>query len=475
MSDTARKQRYVIIGGGITGLSSAFYLQKQVREKGIHAEITLLEQSEELGGKIKTMHKEGYVIERGPDSFLGRKLPIIELSRELGLEDEFVGTNPLARTNYILHRNQLHRMPPGLVLGIPTQIKPFISTGLISYAGKARAALDLLLPRRESDSDESLGSFLQRRLGREVLENIAEPLLSGIYAGDTSRLSVKATFPQFPAVERKHRSIILGMLASKKHTQETTELPDLAKRSVFLTYRNGLITLVNALKAHLTDVRIRTGVGVSRIEREESGYILHCSDSEVIHADRVIVTLPAYRVPPLFQEATYLQPLTDMDYVSVANVVMAFDAKDVEHPLEGSGFVIPRKEGKYITACTWTSSKWLHTAPEGKILLRCYVGRYGDERWKQHSDEEIVQGALQDLKEIMQFTAKPNFYEVTRLHQSMPQYPVGHLDVIGSIRSKLAKTHPGILLAGSAYEGVGLPDCIRQGRAAAQQLAELQL
>lgn len=466
------RQKIVIVGGGITGLSTAFYVNKYLREAGLEADVQLLEKSSRLGGKIETLHRDGFVIEKGPDSFLARKLPIIDLSRELGLEDQLTGTNPNAKKTYILHRGKLHRMPQGLVLGIPTEWSPFLKTGLISLAGKARAAMDMLLPKRTDPADESLGHFLERRLGREVLENIAEPLLAGIYAGDTFKLSLAATFPQFRAVEQKKRSLILGMIASRKEGQALPGLPAAAKNSMFLTFKNGLTTLVERLKEQLADITV-TGQGVQTLRRKtdgSNGYLIELDrNGGVIEADAVVLTLPAPELGRLLSQYPESAHLANMNYVSVANVIMAFDEMDIARPLDGTGFVIPRKEGTTITACTWTSSKWLHTAPSGKVLLRCYIGRSGAEQWVNWSDEELLSKVMADLRQLHGIEAAPLFNEITRLPHSMPQYPVGHLDALHRFRDRMAADMPGVFAAGAAFEGVGLPDCIRQGRDAAKQ------
>jgi oxygen-dependent protoporphyrinogen oxidase len=475
MSHMAEKRKkIVIVGGGITGLSAAFYAQKHAVENNLPVDITLIEKSETFGGKIQTLHRDGFVIEKGPDSFLARKLPIIELSKDLGLEDELVGTNPKAKKTYILHNGRLHRMPPGLVLGIPTQLTPFIRTGLISIAGKARAALDLVLPRRTDPSDESLGDFLERRLGKEVLDHIAEPLLAGIYAGDTHSLSLKTTFPQFRAIEQKHRSLILGMIASKKNAPDTSDVPEIAKKSIFLTYKTGLKTLVDRLVEKMEHVHLLNNRSVSSIDTlEQGGYRLTLDNDQQIEADAVILALPPSISSRLLPNLSTADKLKEIRYVSVANMIMAFDQKDIPTTLDGSGFVVPRKEGRYITACTWTSSKWVHAAPEGKVLLRCYVGRSGDEEIVNNTDEELQKKVRHDLKELMGITAEPMFYEITRWSNSMPQYPVGHLDQLKRVREDLASTMPGILLTGSGYHGVGIPDCVRQGKEAAQEAYHL--
>jgi oxygen-dependent protoporphyrinogen oxidase len=466
------RKKIVIIGGGITGLSAAFYTKKLFEEQQIPVNIILVEKSRELGGKIRTLHHDGFVIERGPDSFLARKLPVIDLTKELGLGGELTALNPKAKTNYILHKGKLHQMPLGLVLGIPTAITPFLKTGLISPTGKIRAAMDLMLPRKTGSDDESLGSFIERRLGREVLEHITEPLLAGIYAGDTQALSLKATFPQFLQLEQKHRSLILGMIAGKKQMREVKGLPDIAKNSMFLTYKRGLSTLVDRLKEVLKPIRIISGQGVEAITADDSGYSVRLDQGSQLQADGVIMALPAFQTAKLLKDVTAVPLLEHISYVSVANVAMAFDKQDISFPLNGSGFVVPRKEGRTITACTWTSSKWLHTAPEGKVLLRCYVGHAGSQEWVDWTDQQMLHKVRADIKAIMGVTAQPIFYEVNRNVRSMPQYPVGHLERLKKLREEIAVQRPGVFLCGAGYEGVGIPDCIQQGKNAAQQMLD---
>jgi oxygen-dependent protoporphyrinogen oxidase len=469
-------KRVAIIGGGITGLSAAYYLKKQMAERGVPLELTLIDKSGVFGGRIHTLHRDGFVIEKGPDSFLARKLPMLELARDLGIEDQLTGTNPNAKKTYIIKGNQFHRMPPGLVLGIPTEMGPFMKTGLLSPIGKARAVLDLLLPKRQSTEDESLGAFLERRLGKEVLTQIAEPLLAGIYAGDTYALSVKATFPQFHALEQKHRSLIMGMTKNRKQGgEESKSLPEAARNTVFLTFKKGLQTVVDGLTAGLGDVRLVNNTEVSKIHKVEDGawqgYDLHYSNGAAERFDGAIIALPAYAIAPLLHEIPAAKELSQITYVSVANVIMAFNQQDMVREVDGSGLLVPRSEGRFITACTWTSSKWLHAAPPGKVLLRCYVGRSGDERWMGMSDAEMIEGVRHDLRELMGITAQPQFTEITKMPRSMPQYPVGHLQMIKRVRSSLAEQMPGILVTGAAFHGVGLPDCVRQGKEAAQSLA----
>lgn len=467
-----KPKRIVIAGAGITGLASAYYLHKFFQEKNIPVEITLLEKDSRLGGKINTLYRDGFVIERGPDSFLGRKMPIIHLTRELGLENELTGTNPKARKNYILHKGKLHLMPPGLMLGIPTQLAPFLKTGLLSPLGKLRAGLDLVLPKRKETGDQSLGDFIKRRLGSELHDRLVEPLLAGIYAGDTSKLSLRATFPQFEAAEQKHRSLILGMLANKRRIPVTKGLPELAKKSMFLTYTKGLTRLINRLEEVLSPkVRILKETALTSITKSGQGYTLTTNQGMTLTAEAVILALPAPVSASLLEKlASTASLLHQVNYVSVANVVLAYDADQIKHPLDASGFVVPNGEGLDITACTWTSSKWLHTAPPGKVLLRCYVGREGAEEIVFRSDEEILQRVRRDIKATMGIEATPIFHEITRLPHSMPQYPVGHLEHLQKVRDELAEKLPGIILAGSGFQGVGIPDCVGQGETAAKEV-----
>lgn len=469
----------VIAGGGVTGWSAAFYISRLFRENALPVRITLVEKSGQHGGKVHTLRRDGFVIEKGADSFLARKLPIIHLTRELGLEAELTATNPKAKKTYILYRGRLHPMPPGLVLGIPTELAPFMKTGLISPLGKARAALDLVLPKRKEEGDESLGSFLTRRLGREVHDHIAEPLLAGIYAGDTHALSLRATFPQFHGVEQKYGSLIRGMMASRNPAAESPELPEAAKGSLFLTYKNGLSSLIEALMKACPDTALLEGQAVEKLERLQSdsheaaeGYAVSLSSGERLRADAVVLALPLPAAGALLPDIAAMRHLEKTPYVSVANAILAFRAQDLQVRLDGSGFVVPRKEGRFITACTWTSAKWLHTAPEGHVLLRAYVGRSGDEEGVSLPDEELVRRVRADLRDIMGIQADPLFYEVTSLKHSMPNYQVGHLEHVRSLREELSQQMPGVYTCGAGYLGVGIPDCVRQGKETAEQLLQ---
>jgi len=466
---TSSERRIAVIGGGITGLSAAFYMRKFFAEQELTPQITIIEQSGSLGGKVHTLHRDGFVIEKGPDSYLARKTAMTELAEEVGLGDDLVTTNPNAKKTYILHDGKLHPMPSGLVLGIPTELRPFMESDLISMDGKIRALEDFLLPPKMDGEDESLGDFIERRLGKEVLENVTEPLLAGIYAGDTRKLSLQATFPQFGAVEREYGSLIKGMNTGRKPVETHTG----TKKSAFYTFRGGLQSLTERLEQSLSDsVQLKLNTGAESINYQDGLYTITLSDGSTLEAEHVIITVPTFAAAPLLKPHTDTSALDRINYVSVANVVMAFDRKDIETEYDGSGFLVPRKEGRTITACTWTSTKWLHTSPDDRVLMRFYVGRAGDEEIVDESDEEITRRVLRDMKELMGIEATPIFTEITRLHRSMPQYPVGHMKDIAHLRAELAEQRPGLILLGAGYDGVGLPDCIRTARDAAAAEAQ---
>ncbi|NEW05899.1 protoporphyrinogen oxidase [Paenibacillus sp. SYP-B3998] len=475
-----KAKHIVVIGGGITGLTAAYELHKRFASIGQAIQITLLEKSNKLGGAIQTLKRDGFVIEKGPDSFLARKPVVLNLSKELGLVNDLTGLSPTASKSSIYMNGKLHPMPAGLAMGIPTQIKPFVGTSLLSLSGKARASLDFLLPRKDKPGDESLGSLIERRLGKEVADRLVGPILAGIYAGDLNLLSTAATFPQLLDMEEKHRSLILGMLSSRSKQQTKTpnsvgvELPPHLRSSMFLTYKGGLCTLVD----HLNEELRRAGTLISlnslveTISLQQEGYEIRLASGAQLTTDGIILSAPAEQASHVLQGASQriFGALRQIPSVSVANVVMAFDQAQFKKPLQGSGFVVPRHEGLLITACTWTSVKWNHTAPKGKVLIRAYLGRWGDQTHLQLNDFELKQRVIKDLVRILGERVSPLFTEITRHTEAMSQYLVGHMERLRDIEEELHTLYPNLIIAGRSYRGVGIPDCIAQGKDAAERL-----
>ncbi|PFP30395.1 protoporphyrinogen oxidase [Bacillus sp. AFS073361] len=463
------KQKIIIIGGGISGLTSAFYLQKAIQEENLPIELKLIEASHRLGGKMQTVIRDGFTIERGPDSFLARKLSISRLAKEVGMEDQLVHNS--TGKSYVLVNEKLHSMPGGSIMGIPTEVGPFLTTDLFSIPGKLRAAADFILPKSESGKDQSLGEFFRRRLGDEVVENLIEPLLSGIYAGDIDQLSLMSTFPQFYEVEQKYRSLIIGMKKSTPSQPKTPVSKEKAK-GAFLTFKTGLQSFAEAIEAKIDPKTILKGHRVDKITKHGNKYDVYLNNGETLVADSIIAATPHKITQSMFADYHFFDPFKTVPSTSVATVALAFPEEAVKNDIDGTGFVVSRNNDYSITACTWTHKKWAHSAPKGKVLLRCYVGRAGEETIVDLSDDRIIKIVLDDLKKIMDITTNPDFSIISRWKNSMPQYTVGHKQRVTDIIEHMNAELPGVFLAGASYGGVGLPDCIDQGEAAVQNVLD---
>ncbi|WP_212935977.1 protoporphyrinogen oxidase [Bacillus hominis] len=457
------RKKVVIVGGGITGLSTAYYLQQEIREKNLPIDTLLIEASGKLGGKIQTVRKDGFTIERGPDSFLARKESAAKLVRELGLGDEIVENT--TGKSFVLVNNRLHKMPSGSMMGIPTQITPFLFSGLFSPIGKLRAGFDLLMPRSKPVSDQSLGQFFRHRLGNEVVENLIEPLLSGVYAGDIDEMSLMSTFPQLYQIEQKHRSISLGM-----RTLAPKEEKAAPKKGIFQTVKTGLESIVESLEVKIHEGTVMKGTRIEKVAKLGDGYTITLSNGKEIEADAIVMAASHKVLPSMFAQYKQFRFFRNIPSTSVANVALAFQKSAIQRDIDGTGFVVSRNSDYTITACTWTHKKWPHTTPEGKALLRCYVGRPGDEAIVEQTDEEIVQLVLEDLQKTMDITEDPEFTMVSRWKEAMPQYTVGHKERMKKLTTFMEKELPGVYLAGSSYAGSGLPACIEQGELAAKRV-----
>lgn len=462
-----QRKKVVIVGGGITGLSAAFYMQREVQKNNYPLDILVVEASNRLGGKIQTVRRDGFIIERGPDSFLIRKKSVDLLAQDLGIEGELV-RNATGQA-HVLVNNKLHPIPGGSVMGVPTEVGPFIQSSLFSLSGKMRAAGDLLLPRAGIEGDQSLGKFFRRRLGNEVVENLIEPLLSGVYAGDIDQMSLECTLPQFQTIEKNHRSLILGM--------KKTQVPQkgghgATKQGAFHSFRNGLETLVEELEEQLQHCTILKGTRVEKLERSDEKTIVQLNNGQFVEADAVILAIDHAVAARLLKEQEVLQRLEEIQTTSVATITLAFPADAVVQETEGTGFLVARSGDFSITACTWLHRKWPSTTPKGKVLLRAFVGRIGDEAIVDLPDVEIERIVLKDLRKIMQINGDPDFSIVTRWKEDRPQYRVGHKERIAAARASLKEAYPSVKLAGASYDGVGLPDCIDQGKAASTEILQ---
>lgn len=453
-----------IVGGGIAGLSAAHALMTS----NPSLDVVLIEGQRHLGGKILTEIVDGFVIEGGPDSFISYKPWAVDLCHKAGLSGRLMGTNREQTQTYILHRGRLIELPEGLMSLAPTRFLPFLRSPLFSPLGKLRMGLDLIIPKRSNPRDESLAGFLRRRLGQEAVDRLAQPLLAGIYAGDPERMSLTATFPQFSEIEQKHGSLIRGMLARQR------EMTRMAKPSspytMFMTLGGGLRELVEALTQQLERVRFLTGVRAIDLARQKgAGYDLALEDGKILSAEAVVLATPAFAAAELLQglDEVLAKQLRAIPYVSTATVSLAYRRVGFPHPLNGFGFVVAGRRPQQIMACTWTSTKFPHRAPSDHVLLRCFVGGAGREEEAFLPEQALVQMVQDNLKTALGITQEPVLAKVYRWLQANPQYEVGHLERVDSIEERL-HPYPGLFLAGAAYRGVGIPDCIRSGTQAAQ-------
>jgi protoporphyrinogen/coproporphyrinogen III oxidase len=473
----------VIVGAGITGLAAAYACATDPRAHALNVRCTLVERDTRLGGKLYTEQVDGCLLEHGADSFLASKPAAATLCRALGLAGDLIGTTP-GRAVYVVYRGRLHRFPEGMGLGIPTRLGPIARTGLLSAMEKVRVLGDLVLPRGgvsvDVSADESVGAFIRRRLGEGVLKRLAGPILGGIYAGDPDALSLRATFPQLLEWERRYRSLIIAS-ARQNAARRAAGAPS----PIFLSLRGGLGTLVDALQRSLAEHTIMTGRGVRRIQRRPAdarigaatgdtrAFVMELDDGATVDADAVVVTTPAHAAATQLAD---LAPaiaghLRRIPYVSTATVSLGYKREDVHHDLAGHGFVVAEGEPMTITACTWSSSKWPHRAPAGTVLLRCYLGAIGRDGIVSEDDAVLTERATRDLRALLGIEAAPTLVRIVRWVHALPQYLVGHLDLLGRIDQELLAL-PTVALAGAAYGGVGIPDCITQGTAAAARVLD---
>ncbi|NPV68990.1 MAG: protoporphyrinogen oxidase [Anaerolineae bacterium] len=461
----------VIIGGGISGLSTAWYLEQGLRAAGSDLHYTLLEAGNRWGGKILTETVDGFgsqpfIVEGGPDSFITQKPWALALARELGIGDRVLGTNDSQRKTYVLNHGRPTPLPDGVLLIVPTRFMPFVRSSLISPLGKLRMGMDLFIPRRKDDSDETLADFIRRRLGQEALDKIAEPLLSGIYNAEAERQSLLATFPRFRALETQHGSLIKGMLAARRQASSKGSAP---KLPLFTTFVGGTSELVDTLVARLNG-DLRVNAPVTGIKAASGGrFLVELSTGPALEADVVVLAIPAYISAALVRnfapEAASL--LDSIRYVSTGTISLAYRTADIPNVLKGFGLVIPHSEKRPINAITISSTKFKQRAPEGYTLLRVFFGGSRSPESMAFDDSTLQQVVRSELRALLGIQAAPLFERIYRWHNGNPQYDINHLNLLESIETALPA---GLYLTGSPYRGVGIPDCVHQAQQTAEQV-----
>jgi len=444
-----------IVGGGIAGLATAYELARR------GASFVVLERASRAGGVILSEEIDGFTIDGGPDSLLIQKPEAIALCQELGLGDRLVSTRP-PRIAYIQRGGRLHALPAASVLGIPTRVGPFLRTSLFSWEGKLRMGGELFVAPRRDESDESIGAFMTRRFGQEATTYLAEPLLAGIHAGDVDRLSIRALFPRLVDAERQHGSLLRAF-----RIRHPIRNPQPAIRSVdgaFKSLPGGLSEMVRALVESLGDANVRTNADVNAITGR-GPFVVRTSAGEAIEAKAVVLATPAYATSALTRDRDeeLARLAGEIPYASAATVALAFKRGHVRDALTGSGFVVPRVDNTGILAASWLSSKWPNRAPEGRILLRTFVGGARDPHALERSDAELVQISLAATRALLGIEGEPLFTRIYRWERGNAQHEVGHLDRMAAIERALAR-HPGLFVTGSGFRGVGIPDCVADGR-----------
>jgi protoporphyrinogen/coproporphyrinogen III oxidase len=467
--------RIVVIGGGIAGLAAAHRIVELSSQKSPGVEVALLEASHRLGGTIFTERIGDFLVEGGPDSFITEKPWALQLCERIGLAARFVSPQTAYQKIYVVHSGKLEALPEGFFLLAPTRFWPFLWTSVFSWAGKLRIAGDLILPRGEERDDESLGSFVRRRLGDEALERAAQPLIGGIYASDPDKLSLAATMPRFKEMERQQRSIIWAMRSEQKRRPRNRETGSGARWGLFVTLAGGMQELVDTLARRLPEGSIRLNAPVTNVIRGRNGHgwLLSVKEGKGLEADAVIIATPAFRAGQLLASTAHeaADELKRISYASTATVTLAYRRENLPHEPDSFGFVVPAIERRKIIACTFSSLKYPGRAPNDYVLLRTFVGGALQRELFSDNDATMEKNVRNELASLMGITALPHLVRIWRHANAMPQYYVGHDTRINRIETLLSQ-FPTLALAGSAYHGVGISDCVRTGEEAAEKIVK---
>ncbi len=480
-------RRVIIIGGGLAGLGAAYKIIRAASE-GHHVEFILFEKDRRLGGKIFTeivpdSSGDGrFIVDGGPDCFLTEKPACHRIAKLMGIFDDELPTDDSRRRTWILSRGKLHQLPDGVMMFAPTKFVPFATTGLFSWPGKIRMAMDLFIPPKKvaqgESNDETLESFVVRRMGRECLDRLAEPLVGGVHASDPKQMSLAATFPRLLEMEQNYGSLLRGFIAARRKVEEMRRKypakPGDKPRTFFTSFVNGMQQLTDSMADAAGRGHMRSGVSVNSLQRNsEAKWRVSLSDGSSINGDAVIVATESWAAEPLVRplDETIANALAAIPTSSSATVSIAFNEDEVGFDLNAFGVLCPLVEGRALMAATYSSTKWPGRAPKGKVLLRGFVGGPHNQEILKRSDEELVQTVLAEFHGILSLNpnAKPLFSRVFRWYLGMPQYTLGHLDRVALIEDRSAQI-PGLALAGGSYRGVGIPNCIESGEQAVSKI-----
>ncbi len=464
--------RVAIIGGGVSGLSTAYYLLKLKKSSGKDFEIVLFEAARRLGGTIETEEADGFILEKGPDAFMTDKPWALTLARELGLDEQIMGTCKANQRSFIARGGRLLTMPEGFYLTAPLDIVSFLRSSIVSWPGKFRMMAEPFIPKKNGSEDESLASFVVRRFGREALERVAQPMLGGVYTGDPARLSLRATMPRFFELEQKYGSLTNGLRAAFRGRKGSAVSGP--RYSLFISFKAGTQTFIDALAKTIPPSCFRMSQSIKSIRLAEGSarWSIDLGASGKESFDAVCITSSAKQASGLLGVDDELTPLlSKISYESVMTINLIYRTGQITHPLDGFGFVVPEVEKKLVIACTFSNRKFEGRAPAGYVLLRAFVGgAFGRDHFEK-SDADILAQAISELAQYLGIQGGPVFTRLRRYPKAMVQYTIGHLDLVSEIERRLVR-RKGLYLTGSSYKGVGIPDCVRQAELTAQQIFE---
>ncbi|MFT9820513.1 protoporphyrinogen oxidase [Lysinibacillus sp. NPDC056185] len=455
----------VVLGGGITGLCTMHYLQRQVQEKNLDVKLVLVEKNTYLGGKLHSAYEQGFIMETGADSIVARHKGVMELVEELNFEQNLVYNE--TGISYIYTNNELHAIPADSTFGIPMSLQSLEESTLVSEEGKKEALKDLTMPNERFTKESSIGEFLTYYLGEELVQNQIAPVLAGVYSGDLNQLSIASTLPYLIDYKNDYGSIIKGFDANRKQFVK-------ASNKKFISFKNGLSSLIDRLEETLTDVEIIKGIATTSVKKQENLYSVTLANGKMIEANHVVLALPNEAVQSLLQDESLNGYFEQFNTASAITIYLGFDVPDNRLPADGTGYIVSHNSDVICNAATWTSRKWKHTSAEGKLLVRLFYKSINPkyERLRMMTDEELAAVALEDVRKSLGIEEKPTVVDVTKWIDQMPKYDLAHREALQGLLQELEKNYPNLSIAGCSYFGVGIGACIQNGKKIGEELVE---